>query len=582
MNRNQRIVVSIVGIIIVTLALIGITYAYFLTKIIGNSTSKSISGTLANLELTYSDGNGVIAPTDPIMPGTTLKKTFSVQNTGTARVDNYAVIFENVTNTLTRKEDLIYTLTCTSDDENPCKGVNDIQFPSEDSFIIYNSIEPTVTHSYTLTVTYKNLDNIDQSDDMGESFSAKVNIKDFQTVNPYSTNTDSLAYKIINNSMSSTNGTTFRTKTLTDVALYPSINLDKYVEVTFKNFDWNLWSGIEVVPSDSYRIEGNQFILSNNKKTYYEEIYSTLKGKYIVFHVNPDYATSEVYEVIESTKDKLTVKMHILRRENAENTLSAIEDQYGVSYYYRGGVEDNYLTFNNMCWRIVRIQGDGSVKLILQDKNQECGADTDDSRTNIGSGTYGYSGNSSNAKADYLNCTSDSESCMKNQFTSWFNSKFTSVKGKLKEETYYLDDTNQTYRVDKNLYEHYEMYETGRRLNGWDIPKSVNLLKKSNPFMSYIAPITADEAVLAGVTTSESGYENYYHYLYTTTNEFFALGLDRININYSNADYVFVVGSALASQPLGYDMNLRPTIVLKANTEVTGQGTKADPYVVKN
>ena len=61
MNRRQKIIISVTGIFIVLLALVGLTYAYFLTQIKGNTNNKSISITTANLRLVYDDGSdGVI------------------------------------------------------------------------------------------------------------------------------------------------------------------------------------------------------------------------------------------------------------------------------------------------------------------------------------------------------------------------------------------------------------------------------------------------------------------------------------------------------------------------------------------
>lgn len=84
MSRKQKIIISITGIFIVLLALIGLTYGYFLTQIKGNGNNKSISVTTKYLELVYDDGT-------PIIEGTTLepitsdniktkavKKTFSI------------------------------------------------------------------------------------------------------------------------------------------------------------------------------------------------------------------------------------------------------------------------------------------------------------------------------------------------------------------------------------------------------------------------------------------------------------------------------------------------------------------------
>ena len=40
MNRKQRIIVSVTGIFLVLLILVGLTYAYFLTKIKGNDNER--------------------------------------------------------------------------------------------------------------------------------------------------------------------------------------------------------------------------------------------------------------------------------------------------------------------------------------------------------------------------------------------------------------------------------------------------------------------------------------------------------------------------------------------------------------
>ena len=49
--------------------------------------------------------------------------------------------------------------------------------------------------------------------------------------------------------------------------------------------------------------------------------------------------------------------------------LYSMEDDYGTSYYFRGAVENNYVKFGknssgqNMYWRIIRINGDGSLRI---------------------------------------------------------------------------------------------------------------------------------------------------------------------------------------------------------------------------
>ncbi len=46
----------------------------------------------------------------------------------------------------------------------------------------------------------------------------------------------------------------------------------------------------------------------------------------------------------------------------------AFPDDYGTSYYFRGAVDNNWVYFAGFYWRIVRINGNGSVKLIYSGK----------------------------------------------------------------------------------------------------------------------------------------------------------------------------------------------------------------------
>ena len=41
-----------------------------------------------------------------------------------------------------------------------------------------------------------------------------------------------------------------------------------------------------------------------------------------------------------------------------------MEDDYGTSYYYRGAVTNNYVKFAGFYWRIIRVNGDGSLRII--------------------------------------------------------------------------------------------------------------------------------------------------------------------------------------------------------------------------
>ena len=46
-------------------------------------------------------------------------------------------------------------------------------------------------------------------------------------------------------------------------------------------------------------------------------------------------------------------------------SLLEINDNTGTSYYYKGDSEDNYILLNNLMFRIVRFNGDGTIRVIL-------------------------------------------------------------------------------------------------------------------------------------------------------------------------------------------------------------------------
>lgn len=191
MNRKSKIIISLVGIFLVLLILTGFTYAYYLTRINGNLNNTSISVTTANLVLEYTDGNGKIVANN-IFPGEDIDtKTFAVTNKGNMPID-YVVVVEDVVNTFSLRNDLIYTLTCKSVNKNTgqasgtCSGITNASFPIEDSVLINNSIPQNIRHEYTLKVQFVE-SNTDQSVDMNKTLNAKINIYDRKDYIPYLT-----------------------------------------------------------------------------------------------------------------------------------------------------------------------------------------------------------------------------------------------------------------------------------------------------------------------------------------------------------------------------------------------------------
>ncbi len=323
MSRKQRIVISITGIVLVMLILVGLTYAYFLTRINGNTNDKSISVSTANLELKYDDIEQVLISEENVEPGKTWTKKFSATNTGSKKVESYGVALENVINTLERTEDLVYTLNCTSSLGTTCNKVEDEQeFPTIGKILITNSIESKEVQNYELTITYKE-QNIDQSIDMNKQFSGKVNIVNPSIFNPYvGSMLNSVIIGSAKNASEESNAT--RTTLGSEVTEFTSVSGEN--ERVLNN-----------APDDygtSYYYRGNVLdnYVSFGGLTYKDDLYIGY------------------YSATDNIREKYT---------SLSECQSASSYNINCTQIHKNG--------DPILWRIVRINGDESVRLVLDD-----------------------------------------------------------------------------------------------------------------------------------------------------------------------------------------------------------------------
>ena len=132
-----------------------------------------------------------------------------------------------------------------------------------------------------------------------------------------------------------------------------------------------------------YTANGSKFNLTGTAVTAdtYANSYSSLVGKYFVSSSASSNGSStagtmktttnlsSVYYVVSATSSSYTYKQITSNKNTTEALLASTEDDYGTSYYFRGAVKNNYVQFANKCWRIVRVNGDGSIKLVLHNDN---------------------------------------------------------------------------------------------------------------------------------------------------------------------------------------------------------------------
>ncbi len=163
--------------IVFLLAALGISYAWFNAVIKGNDTAKEQSVITGNLELTFTDDTEVTLPN--AVPGDSYTKTISVKNTGTLDA-KYNLVWQELTNEITNDE-LVIEATCkrlnsSNTEEGTCESIS--QTPIKSNTIKKNiSIEPSVTHEYTIKVTFLDTGSL-QDYNKNKTFEGKLGINE--------------------------------------------------------------------------------------------------------------------------------------------------------------------------------------------------------------------------------------------------------------------------------------------------------------------------------------------------------------------------------------------------------------------
>ena len=654
MNRNKKIIVGVVGISIILLGLLGVTYAYYLTRIQGNTNTNSVSITTADLKLEYDDGTTEILIKDTMLPDETVgTKDLTVTNKGNVVIEDYAVYLEEVTNSLSQKEDMILTMTCVSSDGTYCEGYNG-DYPSNNTMLALNSIGVGVTHSYEIDVFYNDTGE-DQSIDMGSTLTGKVQIYnqiDVVDIEGSVTGANEGDYVQINSIPKTSQIVNGKYKI---TAVEPGEHTLKVV---------NKSSGTEVVKGstsltikkgETPSVDGSVITINNNSQKVKVDITSISSPLELtmgtsVSQFNPYEEGTLAYNIYDNSKlnkngtSLVSVTPTKIAAEASlpdEKVLSKTGDDYGTTYFYRGSVEDNYVNFAGMCWRIVRIEGDGSVKLLLEDRYAEC----NDNETEVNEavytgnwvlGEFGY-GIGENFVANYEGLdttygvnngllfsmtyfikggtiTSTDPDGNTTEFkydglTSTEKSYLKTSKVCLGSPKFYDEDYNvltkeqMKYNVENLIGVYYDSFFRLTGVNNEIYEPTLHCTDDGWSQKEYnVFTLTADEAVYAGgafYTDNKSYYlindfiinkeANGYYWFWTMTPSGFIDAEYEVDVDSAYAidydgwlNYMYTsVSSIIDDEDNNNILTSRPAISLKNGIKVSdGDGTKINPYII--
>ena len=177
-TKTNKVKVIVITLLIFIVSIAGISYAYFTIQITGNDTASSMRLTTANMSLIYNDVQ--IASGEYVIPGWSETKTLTVTNNGNVTSD-YIIKFRELTNTIIYGE-LVLSATCSSSsgtcDNLPERAVHSASTEITNAYMYGPiSIDPGVTHTYTLTVEFIDTGS-NQNYNQNKYFNGTLNIGD--------------------------------------------------------------------------------------------------------------------------------------------------------------------------------------------------------------------------------------------------------------------------------------------------------------------------------------------------------------------------------------------------------------------
>ena len=289
-------------------------------------------------------------------------------------------------------------------------------------------------------------------------------------------------------------------------------------------------------------------------------------------------------------------------------TVYSVADDYGTSYVYAGAPTDNWVRFAGFYWRIIRINGDGSIRMIYNGTSTATTGTSTQIQTSAYNSSYndnayvGYMYGSAGQSSYAPTHANNNNSTIKGILDTWYENnlrddyaQYISTEAGFcndrriatSSETFWTSDTKRGYGTNTTAYAPFSRFLTTG--GGWDSTQTPTLecsqessdlftvsgSSKGNHELTYpIGLITADEVVLAG---GFGGTVNQSYYLYTGQ-YYWTMSP---GIYYFRASVFLVYSNGpLTNLEVNNSYGVRPVINLSPDVQISGAGTTSDPYTV--
>ena len=653
-NKKKRLKLYY-GLLITVLCIIGVSFAWFRLYLSQTENNTIASRTCFNTTLTEDTSKISLTDAFPIIDEDGLKQTpftFTIKNNCNSYVKVYITIdstYRESTNTSYLKDNYMKVNISpkgTTTSKSVILGsqtLTDLENNRKGYIIVSTGLKANEEKSYDLKIWMDSAVTTEQG--LNKNWSGKIVVVSNAAELPaapngwYAAGNGTLLASLRNNTE------------ISEPITIPGSEVSAYVleDAESQTSSADFLQKYYVTYGTGWEAHGTKFNLTGTAVTSdtYANSYSSLVGKYLTssWLGNAGSSTagtmvsttnlSSVYYVVSATSNGFTYKTLSSTKNTTEALLASTEDDYGTSYYFRGAVKNNYVQFANKCWRIVRIVGDGSVKLVLHNDNTAGAANPCSSANNSTSAAFArYSGTAykstfntnyndnayvgfrygTTGASDYANAHANTnKSTILTNLESWYTKNLALYESKLADTIWCNDKstfttytsgstygtglgygTNQTgygasNRVGADFIDDVALYASPSLIcpndnNGGKLSKfTVSDTTKGNGNLTYkIGLLTADEIAFSG---SAAGALNLSTYLQENTGENFWWSLSP---GYFNGNYTSVWFAGSGNLHIdGIEVNvssnfgLRPAISLVSNITISGgSGTSEDPYVI--
>jgi hypothetical protein len=319
---------------------------------------------------------------------------------------------------------------------------------------------------------------------------------------------------------------------------------------TITTIDMTMVKTVELAPAKtlSYTI-----MLKNNGQGLVNNFYANI----LVYNENKE---SDVvnFKTTLLNNNQIKEPTTIVGKELATTDEGLIKttDDDGEAYYFRGNVNNNYVDFGGFTWRILRINGDNTVRLISQDGVDNEAYNSDTSVTD-----------------DYTSKLVLANSDLKNKLSNWLSTNIT-------DNIKYI--VNSNFCNDINVYKEENEVEYLNPYNRLILENNPTLVCSGTKSKEQIGLITADEVVMAGAYQNNAN-DSYFLFNPALNNSWWTMSGSQVLVVNNAVDGIIVNGngSLTFDKKISTPLIIRPVISLDKNAVVTGDGTSANPYKVK-